>query len=83
MIGALGINCYDLFKSLLAHIQIYVYLASYSHIERGDSVVECSTQDQGLAGFEPHRRHCVVYLSKTLYPLLCTDSNQEDPSRHD
>ena len=66
MIGALGINCYDLFKSLLAHIQIYVYLASYSHIERGDSVVECSTQDQGLAGFEPHRRHCVVYLSKTL-----------------
>ena len=21
-------------------------------------------------GFEPHQRHCVVSLSKTLYPLL-------------
>ena len=21
-------------------------------------------------GFEPHRRHCVVSLNKTLYPLL-------------
>ena len=34
-------------------------------------------------GFEPHRRHCVVSLSKTLYPLLSTRSSQEDPSRHD
>ena len=33
-------------------------------------------------GFEPHQRHCVVHLSKTLYPLLSTGSTQEDLSRH-
>ena len=31
-------------------------------------------------GFEPHRRHCIVSLSKTLYPLLSTGSTQEDSS---
>ena len=34
-------------------------------------------------GFKPHRRHCVVSLSKTLYPLLRTGSTQEDRSQHD
>ena len=34
-------------------------------------------------GFEPHQRHCVVFLSKTLYPLLITGSTQEDPSQND
>ena len=33
-------------------------------------------------GFEPHQRHCIVALSKTLYPLLSTGSTQEDPPRH-
>ena len=33
--------------------------------------------------FEPHRRHCVVSLSKTFCPLFCTGSTQEDLSRHD
>ena len=28
--------------------------------------------------FEPHWRHCIVSLSKTLYPLLNTGSTQED-----
>ena len=32
---------------------------------------------------EPLRRHCVVSLSKTLYPLLSTGLTQRDPSRHD
>ena len=32
--------------------------------------------------FEPHLRHCVVSLSKTLYPLIRNGSTQEDPSRH-
>ena len=32
-------------------------------------------------GFEPHRRHCVVPLSKTHLSLLSTGSTQEDPSR--
>ena len=34
-------------------------------------------------GFEPHQRHFVMSLSKTLYPLLSTGSTQEDPSLHD
>ena len=33
-------------------------------------------------GLEPHRRHCVVSLSKTHLFLLSTGSTQEDPSRH-
>ena len=32
--------------------------------------------------FEPHRRHCVVSLSKTHKSLLSTGSTQEDPSLH-
>ena len=31
-------------------------------------------------GFEPHRRHCVVSLSKTHLSLLSTGSTQEDQS---
>ena len=31
-------------------------------------------------GFEPHRHHCVVSLSKTNLFLLSTGSIQEDPS---
>ena len=34
-------------------------------------------------GFEPHRGHCVMSLSKTRYPLLSTGSTQEVPSRYD
>ena len=30
-------------------------------------------------GCEPHPRHCIVSLSKTLYPLLSTSSTEEDP----
>ena len=33
--------------------------------------------------FEPHQRHWVMSLSKTIYPLLGTGSIQDDPSRHD
>ena len=41
--------------------------------------------DSGLrgCGLEPHQRPCVVFLSKTLYPMLSTGSTQEDLSRHD
>ena len=31
---------------------------------------------------KPHRRHCVVSLSKTHLSLLSTGSTQEDQSRH-
>ena len=33
-------------------------------------------------GFEPHRRHCVVSLSKTHLSLPSTGSTQEDSSQH-
>ena len=33
-------------------------------------------------GFKPHRRQCVVSLSKTHLSLLSTGSTQEDMSRH-
>ena len=33
--------------------------------------------------FEPHCWHCIVSLSKALYPLINTGSTQEDSSRHD
>ena len=46
-------------------------------------MVECLTQDRGIAGssltrLEPDQRHCVVLLSKTLYPLLNTSSTKKD-----
>ena len=46
----------------------------------GGSVVECWARDQGVGGcvFEPPRRHCVVSLSKAIYPLHGTGSTQED-----
>ena len=42
-------------------------------------MVECLTQDYG---FKPHLRHCIVSLSKTLYPLLSTYLIQDDLSKH-
>ena len=39
------------------------------------SVVECKTLNGGI---ETHRRHCVVSVSKTLYPQLSTGSTQVD-----
>ena len=44
---------------------------------------ECLAQRSSGCGFEPDRRHCVVSLSKTFYPLLSAGLNQEGPSRHD
>ena len=38
-------------------------------------MVECLTQDLGVAD-----RHCVVSLSKTLYPLLSVVTTKEDLS---
>ena len=53
--------------------------------ERSGSVVEIL--DLRLKGLklETHRRQCVVFLSKTLVPLLSTGSTQENrkSSRHD
>ena len=47
-------------------------------LERSGSVGRAL--DWGLKGckFETHPSHCVVSLSKTLYPLLSTGSTHED-----
>ena len=37
---------------------------------RSGSVVECLTRDRRAAGFEPHRGHCLVSLSKNINPSL-------------
>ena len=41
-----------------------------AHRERSGSVVERLTRDRRDPGFEPHRRHCVVSLSKNINPSL-------------
>ena len=39
--------------------------------ERSGSMVECLTRDREAAGFEPHRRHCIVVFEQdTFYPSL-------------
>ena len=37
--------------------------------ERSGSVVECLTRDRRATG-KPHRRHCIVSLSKIINPTL-------------
>ena len=51
----------------------YIFIIEWMVIP---SWVHC--QSRGC-GFELCRRHCVVSLSKTLYPLLTPGSTQEDP----
>ena len=47
----------------------------------GAQLVERSTGDGRVASSSlTSGGHCVVSLSKTLYPLLSTGSTQEDPS---
>ena len=55
------------YSAMFQEISYFVFLTAYGYFPR----------------FEPHQRHCVVSLSKTLYLLLSTGSTQEGPSRHD
>ena len=50
--------------------------------ERGEQWLSGRVLDSRLRGcrFEPHWRLCIVFLSKTLYPLFRIGSTQEDPS---
>ena len=50
-----------------------------------DKVLTVFVNDLSLQygyGFEPTQRHCVVFFSKRLYPLLSTGSTQEDVPQH-
>ena len=44
-----------------SHVAAHFYI--HDEEERSDSVVECTTWDQGDPWFEPHWRHCVVSFS--------------------
>ena len=48
----------------------YIEIKKTLKWERSGSVVECLTRDRGASGFVPHRRHCVVSLSKNINPSL-------------
>ena len=54
-----------------------VYDAETEWLSGRDRVLDSRSRVYGL---EPHRGHCVVSLSKTLYSLLNTGLTQEDPS---
>ena len=45
--------------------------------EHSGSVVECFNRDRGAAKFEPHRHHCIVSLSKNIYPSLVLDQSRK------
>ena len=65
------------------YLFIYFYLCIQKYVslmERSGSVGR--VLDLGLIGryFETHRRHCVVSLRKTLYPLLSTRSRSNAKS---
>ena len=51
------------------------FAVSFASVTR--HVTNCTTRP-GYGLFETHRRHCMVSLIKTLYPLLKTCSTQED-----
>ena len=59
---------------------LYMYLAEGSGSV--GKVLDWGSKD---CQFETHRSHCVVSLSKTLYPLPTTGPTEEDRklSRHD
>ena len=58
-------------KQLKAHQDQWLFNCIQSDWERSGSVVECLTRDRREGrGFEPHRRHCVVCLSKNIHPSL-------------
>ena len=46
-------------------------------------MVECLTLDRGVAGSSLIGGTMLCPSSKTIYPLISTDSTQEDPYRHD
>ena len=52
---------------------------------RGEWWLSGRVLDSGSRGWglEPHLRHCLLSLSKTLYPLLSTCSTKENSSQHD
>ena len=61
--------------------QVFVFVLTYV----GKQWLSGGVLDSRSRGceFEPHWRHCVVFLSKTHQSLLTTGSTQEDLSRYD
>ena len=59
--------------------EVFHYLAHIAPCEVAQLGRVLDLRSRGCR-FEPHCRHCVVSLKKTLYPLLSTGSTQEDQS---
>ena len=61
-------------KRLIEALIIYVL---FIFTKRGNRWLSGRVLDMRLrgCGFEPHRRHCLVSMTKTLYPMLSTGSN--------
>ena len=55
----------DLFVWRIANAREIIDTSYHLNRERSGSVVECLTSRPRGCEFEPHRRHCVVSLSKT------------------
>ena len=54
----------------VSHRIIAREVTSLTPRERGGSVEECLTRDRRAVGSSLTRRHCVVSLSKNIYPSL-------------
>ena len=69
---------------LKSHVVAYVFFQLTTNDQQGAQWLSGRVLDSRLRGHgvEPHRRRCVVSLSKTHLSLLSTGSTQEDPSRH-
>ena len=52
-------------------------IATEVKMERSGSIGRVLDMGSKSSKFKTHRRHCVVFLSKTIYPLICTGSRQE------
>ena len=66
---------YHIVGNLMSRLKCFVLDICRPKEKQGGSVVVLYMKDRR---FETHRRHRVVSFSKTLYPMLSTDSTHED-----
>ena len=64
----ISLKCfYSKYKAKLMFYALSHFMCIFNKIiwEHGGVVVECSDSESRGPGLDPHRRHCVVSLSKT------------------
>ena len=78
--GSTLLSKYELSRVRLVSRNFVICLHCISFVSRGVERLSgrvLNPRSWGC-GLEPHWRHCIVSLSKTLYPLHSTGSNQEE-----